>query len=133
MNGTVTMLAAKGKIKRVTFNAPDGDREGIIDQVWDNDNLIVKSWPAGTERKGDMQLYQIQCKNYAMGGKFPPNVFWSPCEMVPTLRHGNSYVMAGGGSLTEGTIFFYLQPSKPEANSSVVIIVVAIASLIYLI
>ena len=135
MNGTVTMLAAKGKIKRVTFNAPDGDREGVVEQFWDGDVIIVKSWPVGTGRKGDVQRYMIQCKNYAMGGNYPTNVFWAPCTMVPEHYYPNTdeYVMSAGGSLTEGTIFFYLQPSKPEANSSVVILVVAIASLIYLI
>ena len=132
VNGTVSLLAAKGKIKNIRFNAPDGSREGELEEVRTGDLIIVRSWPEGDTR-GDKAFYQIQCKDYALGGDYPPNVFWAFCTMTPVVRRDGDYVPAPESNYTEGTILFFLQPSKGESNMGFTVLVGAIASLIFLI
>ena len=137
VDGSVSLLGLQDKIQKVEFNSPDGNRVGVVEIVWPGDNIIVKSWPKGSNFTGDMQRYQLQCTNYAMGGEFPPNQFWSPCTMLPTNHNAqdgrSTYSMAPGGSITEGIIVFTLQPSKKEANTNFGILVAAIGALIFLI
>ena len=126
-------MAAKGKIKKVEFNAPDGDREGVITQFWPGDNIVVKSWPKGSGRKGDEQLYEMMCTDYAMGGDYPEGVFWASCSMLPVVHRHDTYSMASGGTTTEGTILFHLQPSPKEANTNVTILGIIIGAFFFLI
>ena len=136
VNGTVSLLGIQGKIKNVKFNAPDGDREGILFKVWEGDNIIVQSWPVGSGRRGNAALYQMQCSKYAMGGNFPPNTFYSPCTMLPVKYHDkpgrSTFSMAPGGSITEGTIIFTLQASPQEANTHFGILAVAVGAMFFL-
>ena len=105
----------------------------MIQEVWPGDNIVVKSWPVGTDRKGDMQMYEMQCSKYAAGGEYPPNKFWSPCTMLPVVHNHDTYAMASGGSITEGTIIFTLQASKEHGNTHFGILAAAIGALFFLI
>ena len=57
------MLAEMDRISDFDFESPDGDRYGDVQEYFDGDLLIVKSWP---KFGGDSKTFLIQCKNYKL-------------------------------------------------------------------
>ena len=53
--------------------------------------------------------------------------------MIPVVHRNNDFVLAPEGEMTNGTVFFTLQASKQESNTSTFILAGAIGALFFLI